>query len=309
VKQARNNRNTEMTMSEFKRILALVSDGARSDVVLALAARMAKTYAARLDALHAVEPLASGAFLSPEAASVAVQWMRQTEDERRTAAQARVQRAAQAAGFDIKLSYVDTGAVEQALQHACSADLIVLSQRDPSSSDGTSGAFAERLLIATATPLLFVPYVDALPVQSDGAPPLGRRALVAWTPKCESVRALRDALPLLKRAERVELMRFVRPDAGDDGLLEQVLAHLAAHGVRATATVRHAAQPSLGERLIAVDTVDAPIAEALLSHAADTETDLIVMGGYGHPRAWELAMGGVTRTILRSMTVPVLMSH
>jgi nucleotide-binding universal stress UspA family protein len=299
----------ESTMSGFKRILALVNDGARCDAVLALAARLARTHAARLDALHAVEPLASGAYLSPEAASVAVQWLRQSEDERRATAQARVKRAAQAAGVEIALSHVDGDAVEQTLQRACSADLVVLSQRDPRSSDGTTAGFAERLLIATATPLLFVPYIDALAPEADGAPSLGTRAIVAWTPKRESVRALRDALPLLRRADSVELMRFVRPDAGDDGLLEQALAYLAAHGVTATATLRHAAHPSLGERLIAVDTVDAPIAEALLSHAADNEADLIVMGGYGHPRAWELAMGGVTRTMLRSMTVPVLMSH
>jgi nucleotide-binding universal stress UspA family protein len=51
------------------------------------------------------------------------------------------------------------------------------------------------------------------------------------------------------------------------------------------------------------------VAEALLSHAADSGAELLVMGGYGHPRAWELALGGVTRTILQSMTLPVLMSH
>jgi len=51
------------------------------------------------------------------------------------------------------------------------------------------------------------------------------------------------------------------------------------------------------------------VAEALLSHVADTGADLLVMGGYGHSRAWELALGGVTRTMLKSMTLPVLMSH
>jgi nucleotide-binding universal stress UspA family protein len=51
------------------------------------------------------------------------------------------------------------------------------------------------------------------------------------------------------------------------------------------------------------------VAEALLSHAADMHADLIVMGGYGHSRLWELVLGGVTRTMLETMTVPVLMSH
>jgi nucleotide-binding universal stress UspA family protein len=47
----------------------------------------------------------------------------------------------------------------------------------------------------------------------------------------------------------------------------------------------------------------------LLSHAADAETDFIVMGGYGHSRMREFVLGGVTRSILRTMTAAVLMSH
>jgi len=54
---------------------------------------------------------------------------------------------------------------------------------------------------------------------------------------------------------------------------------------------------------------DASVAEAVLSHAADSDSDLIVMGGYGQTRLWELVLGGVTRSMLQSMTVPVLMSH
>ncbi|MFP3277684.1 MAG: universal stress protein, partial [Paraburkholderia sp.] len=51
------------------------------------------------------------------------------------------------------------------------------------------------------------------------------------------------------------------------------------------------------------------IGETLLSEAADLGADLLVMGAYGHPRWRELVMGGATRTVLKSMTVPVLMSH
>ena len=49
--------------------------------------------------------------------------------------------------------------------------------------------------------------------------------------------------------------------------------------------------------------------DALLSHAADSGTDFLIMGGYGHSRLREFVLGGVTRSILRSMTVPVLMAH
>jgi nucleotide-binding universal stress UspA family protein len=46
-----------------------------------------------------------------------------------------------------------------------------------------------------------------------------------------------------------------------------------------------------------------------LSRAADLGADLIVMGAYGHSRVREMLFGGATRSVLRSMTVPVLMSH
>jgi nucleotide-binding universal stress UspA family protein len=54
---------------------------------------------------------------------------------------------------------------------------------------------------------------------------------------------------------------------------------------------------------------DVDVADMLLSHAADEGVDFIVMGGYGHSRLREFVLGGVTRSMLRTMTVPVLMSH
>ena len=73
-------------------------------------------------------------------------------------------------------------------------------------------------------------------------------------------------------------------------------AHLARHGVRAEA--RHATTSS-----------DIHAGDALLSEISDHGAGLLVMGGYGHHRMRELLLGGVTRDILRQMTVPVLMSH
>ena len=69
------------------------------------------------------------------------------------------------------------------------------------------------------------------------------------------------------------------------------------------------AEASAGERMRRGGVPDVAVAEALLSHAADMHADFIVMGGYGHSRLWELVLGGVTRTMLETMTVPVLMSH
>jgi len=296
-------------MSPIRQILALVNDSPRADRVLALAARLARSHGANLAALYAVEPLPSGAFISPEAASVAASWAEEAEAQRHAEVAARVATAAAAAGIEIALASVRGETVADTLHHIGSADLVVLSQRDPSGTDGSPRHFIERLLVGSGTPLLFVPHTDTLPLEADGAPRCGQRVLVAWSPSRETVRALRDALPLLVSASQVELVHYA--PAGEPGpeYLAAVVGWLRQHGVTARSTVRHAPAPSLGERLLSSWTVDVPIAEALLSHAADTDVDLLVMGGYGHPRAWELTLGGVTRTILQTMTVPVLMSH
>ena len=51
------------------------------------------------------------------------------------------------------------------------------------------------------------------------------------------------------------------------------------------------------------------VASTMLNHVADSYADLVVMGGYGHSRLREFVLGGATRGMLRSMTVPTLMAH
>jgi nucleotide-binding universal stress UspA family protein len=58
-----------------------------------------------------------------------------------------------------------------------------------------------------------------------------------------------------------------------------------------------------------IETRDLDVGNALLSHVANESADLLIMGGYGHSRLREMVLGGVTRTLLHEMTVPVLMSH
>lgn len=298
-------------MNAFRQILALVSDGPRSDAVLALAARLAQQHGAGLQALHAVQPASTGAYLAPEAAALAVELAQQADQERGQAAAARVAAAAARSGLAIPLQRAEGDPVAAAAALAHCSDLVVLAQRPLDGGDGTDAGFAGRLMVRAGAPLLFVPAVDTLAPQADGAPPCGGRILVAWAPTRESARALRDALPLLAAAEQVEVVRLADPDedASAPEPLETVCAHLARHGVHARPQRLVRPTTPVGGGLLTDWNPDVPVAEALLSHAADSGADLLVMGGYGHPRAWELALGGVTRTVLRSMTLPVLMSH
>ncbi len=298
-------------MNALRQILALVNDGPRSDTVLALAARLAQRHGAGVDALHAVQPASSGAYLTPEAAAVAIELVQRADEARAEAAGSRVAAAAARSGLAIPLHPAAGDPALAAAEHAQCADLVVLAQRPLEGNDGTDAGFAGRLLVRAGTPLLFVPAVDTLKPEADGAPPCGRHVLVAWAPRRESARALRDALPLLVAAERVEVVRLADPDedGGRTEPLDAVCAHLKRHGVQAHGHRLVRATTSRGGGLIPDWNPDIPVAEALLSHAADSGADLLVMGGFGHTRAWELVLGGVTRTMLRSMTLPVLMSH
>ena len=121
--------------------------------------------------------------------------------------------------------------------------------------------------------------------------------LVCWNASREATRAITDALPILKRADHVTVLA-VNPDdgAGHGAVPGADISHyLARHGVRAEANRTYAE--------------DIDIADAILSRASDLGCDLIVMGAYGHSRVREWIFGGVTRSIMRTMTRPVLISH
>jgi nucleotide-binding universal stress UspA family protein len=142
---------------------------------------------------------------------------------------------------------------------------------------------------ATGRPILILPYAGNITTS-------GKRILVAWNASREAARAISDALPLLKLAEKVNLIR-IHPKHGEHPAVpaDQLTRYLARQAVKVEVMTEHVADIDVGNEL--------------LSRAADLGSDLIVMGGYGHSRLREWVMGGATRTILESMTVPVLMSH
>jgi nucleotide-binding universal stress UspA family protein len=168
-------------------------------------------------------------------------------------------------------------------------DLLVLSQTDPAIAvAGAVRDLPEYVMLNVPRPVLLAPYAGECTC-------LDGNVLVAWNGSMEAARAVSHALPLLCRAARVVVVHL---DAGEPGALAaqpaELLGWLARHGVVA----------ELHEQRTGNDT-----GEALLALAADQQTNLIVMGGYGHTRFRELMLGGMTRTMLAKMTRPVLMSH
>lgn len=171
-------------------------------------------------------------------------------------------------------------------------DLAVITQAEPHKVVPEQ-MIIEAALFDSGRPVLVVPYI-----QKSGLA-LGR-VMACWDGSRNAARAIADAMPFLERADTVELVmvkhgRPKREPKSDELEGADIAHHLARHGFRVSL-----------RRIVAVD-IDVP--NTLLSQAADSGADLMVMGGYGHSRLREFVLGGATRGILAAMTVPVLMSH
>jgi nucleotide-binding universal stress UspA family protein len=188
----------------------------------------------------------------------------------------------------LTLSASFAGVGEQFGRIARRFDLSIVGQAEPETS-GVEEIIAESALFESGRPLIIVPYIQKAPLKLD-------RVMLCWDGSRAATRAIADAMPLLHRAGRVELV-IVANERGKNDEIEgaDMGAHLARHGLNVEVN-----RTALG---------DIDVADVILSHAADASSDFIVMGGYGHSRLREFVLGGVTRSILRSMTAPVLMSH
>lgn len=172
-------------------------------------------------------------------------------------------------------------------RQALYADLMILGQRDPDDPAAAElpADFQSSALLESGRPALMLPYTGEIG-------PVGRTVLVAWKETREAARALSAALPWLQRAAQVHAVCF---GEAVDVPLRSLQGYLKTHGVALTT---HEGGPDDGE-----------VGNRLLSMAADVGADLLVMGCYGHGRAREWVLGGATRTVLTTMTLPVLMSH
>ena len=171
------------------------------------------------------------------------------------------------------------------------SDLVVLGQYNPEGNAPSSYAnLPEYVAMHSGCPVLIIPYVG---VSSS----VGERVLIAWNGSLEAKKAVRNAIPLLRRAKIVEVVVF-NPESPADAHGDQpggdIALYLARHNIKVD---------------VMQEKTDSDVGEALLSLAANLNSDLLVMGCYGHSRFREVLLGGATHTVLRSMTLPVMMSH
>jgi len=173
------------------------------------------------------------------------------------------------------------------LDRARLSDVVVVEQADPTGGK-PAGAYIEDLLLRAGRPVLVVPSNWNRPAQF-------KTVTVAWDGSASAARALSDALPFLRRADRVHVLTVDTEAAAgvsEDG--HRLVKHLARHGIAAD------------YRAIVSRTT---VTESLLAEIEQTGADLLVMGAYGHSRLREAILGGVSRGALRRITAPTLMAH
>ena len=268
----------------MKHLLVHLDGSPRSTERLRIADELARRFGAHLSALFATRspladlglgyPLSGGAVEAM--LELGVRWREEAKTMLRDSGMSAEWHELQA--FDAMLPDF----AEQALY----ADLMVIGQHDADDPEQrTPGDFVSSVVVNSGRPALLVPYVGR-------HKQIGHRVLVAWKATPHSARALSAALPLLREAEHVRVVEWGET-ARADGMLS-IERYLKLNGIEASVE-RSGDDDEVGERL--------------LSRAADVDADLLVMGCYGHSRAREIVLGGASRTVLRSMTLPVLMCH
>ncbi len=276
----------------IKHIVLNLSLGTREDPTIDYAVSLARVFDARLAGIALVYedvPVVLG-----DGASA--QWVGGIEDLRREvagaakAAIARFDRLAQDAGLvadsrSLHTSFSNTG--EAFGRMARRFDLSVVRQAEPKAGR-SDNLIIQAALFDSGRPLLVVPRARSAPAKFD-------RMMVCWDGSRSAARAVGDALPFLRRARAIDLVAIGEPAKSDEMPGASMVEHLKCHGLEAT------------ERRIAAPDTDVP--HTILSHAASSSADLVVMGGYGHSRLREFVLGGATRGILAEMSVPTLLSH
>ena len=274
----------------IKDLLVNLSVGPKKDAAIDYAIALAARHEAHITAVaFAQEPIVVGSIMDSMPSDI-IEAQRVENEKLANAARATFDNAAALAGVSRESHVFSSsagGAADQFGRMARRFDLSVAMQAEPDNA-APADLIIEAALFQSGRPVIVVPYVHTGGADIE-------RVMVCWDGGRTAARAIGDALPLLVGAKSVDVVMITGEEGKRDAIPGADMGqHLARHGVKVDV-----------KRIVA----EADVQAMLLSYAADISADFIVMGGYGHSRLRELILGGVTRSMLASMTVPCLMSH
>lgn len=277
----------------YRSMLVHLDDHARTAARRDVALRLAKRFGSELVGMYVQPTYEIYPFAAEMLPAEFVQQSIEQRLEAQKAAEAAFREAARGAGIERSEFRAPAGdAYHVATIHARYADLSIVGQPERDAYDRAFASdLAHSLVMGAGRPVLVVPHAV-----NPGT--IGERVLIAWKDTREAARAVGDAMPFLEGAKTVHAVTVAPGEPGDLEAFvaeRQLQGYLALHGLEIA--VKRIAGP------------DAMAGEVLLGQAKEMNADLVVMGGYSRRRIRELIWGGVTRTMLKAMTVPVLMAH
>jgi len=275
----------------FKDLIVNLSVAGGRDVAGPYAMSVAETFGAHVAGVaFAYEAVILPTIMGTIPASL-IEGQRAENEKAAADARARFDEAARRAGVSFE-SWSRWASVPGSADHfgamARRFDLSVVAQTEAGKL-APEEVIVEGALFGSGRPVVVVPYIQKSGVKLD-------RVMIAWDASRPAARAVGDAMPFLRRAKAIDVVIVANERPKSDEIPGADIGHhLARHGLKVEV-----------KRIVATD-ID--VASALLSHAADTAADFMVMGGYGHSRLREFILGGATRGIVKAMTIPTLMSH
>ncbi len=277
----------------YKSILTILTEPEGAEALLDACVTVAQRFDAHLDVLClGVDHTQTGFYYAGASAVIFQETLARAEADAKALeerARTRLDRETIRWATDTAVAQMGSIATLVAMR-ARFCDLVVLPK--PYGNDDTADAEAvvEAALFDGMAPVMIVPESGVVADQ-------GRRVVVAWNQSTESLAAIRRALPVLQQAETVNIAIIDPPRQSPErsdpgGALGQWLAR---HGVHCEVSV--------------LARTESRISDTILRHARDIDADMVVMGAYGHSRLRQAILGGATRNMLESATVPVLMAH
>lgn len=272
----------------YASLLMCVTGGGVQDSYADAVLSFAQSHQAKVSAIYAINPvppyLLTADYLPPP---MTAEYLKD-EEELEQKSRALVETRAKALGMSIDWHLEHSLPLDGVCRHSPYYDLITVpAGTDITATTDGSGLPAE-LVMSVGNPVMIIPPTT----RSAG---IGKRVLIAWKPSREATRAIHDALPLLRQAEKVTVLKIGVNANSTSEDADKLVSHLAAHGVRSETLFEMADGRIVGS--VVLDVIQR------------LNCDLLVMGGYGHSRLRELLLGGVTRHVLRHLSIPVFMSH